>query len=479
MNLSSTQFHLEGPSRDRVMTLSQIIPASDLTEKGRCTTPHVTARFGLHTQDHEDVRDAVHGFGPVPMVLGRVSCFPAGPDRPYDVVKVDVGGDRLRKLNSVLGKLPHTDSFSEYRPHATIAYVRPGCGAKYAELFAPLSMPFVGRALVFSNPLRQHTRIDLGDQPTMQMDEGDPVAPSSPPGKLPLDEVAPAGADGRRVAELLEVSKDQGSRVLEILTRRALTRLIKSGDPRNAKSLFDEHEMRVLGATIAKTTATANLLGRSRVRERMTHVEGKRSGVLDFAESNAFVKFVDPPPPLAPIQAVDYFRSLVPDLGSISANAFGANQERRAFTMAVKADQVLLDRVKGIILDRLQSGRAVNTAPATIQSLLDGAGVAPTNPQYAEMVFRTNMMDAYNEGAHREMQDPDVKNFFPVWQYLGILDGRQGEDHRPHFDLYYPSTVDFREIRGPRVYNCRCSFRSIDQYEWEDLQRNGVRVQSS
>jgi hypothetical protein len=95
------------------------------------------------------------------------------------------------------------------------------------------------------------------------------------------------------------------------------------------------------------------------------------------------------------------------------------------------------------------------------------------------MVVRTNMMDAYAAGAHEERQDPEVQAYFPVWKYLGILDGRQGEDHEPKFNRYYPSTADFRDVRGPRLFNCRCASQDISYIEWERLQKQGAKVETT
>ena len=132
--------------------------------------------------------------------------------------------------------------------------------------------------------------------------------------------------------------------------------------------------------------------------------------------------------------------------------------------------------MKNIILDQLEAGRRP-TAVADIQDELDAAGITPRNPQYAEMVYRTNMNDSYMQGFSAEMADPGVQRTFPVWQYLGIRDGRQGEDHEPHFDRYYHASQPFAEVRGPRVFNCRCSAAPVTKFEWADLQARGARAE--
>jgi len=69
-----------------------------------------------------------------------------------------------------------------------------------------------------------------------------------------------------------------------------------------------------------------------------------------------------------------------------------------------------------------------------------------------------------------------MAEMFPAWQYIGIRDGRQGKDHEPHFDKYYPSSAKFEQVRGPRVWNCRCCPAPISKYEWQRLQSSGVTL---
>jgi hypothetical protein len=85
-------------------------------------------------------------------------------------------------------------------------------------------------------------------------------------------------------------------------------------------------------------------------------------------------------------------------------------------------------------------------------------------------------MDAFNVGASRELQEPDVQEAFPVWRYVGIRDGRQGKDHETHFNQYFPSSLAFADVRGDRAFNCRCSFIPIDRCEWAALQTRGARL---
>lgn len=279
------------------------------------------------------------------------------------------------------------------------------------------------------------------------------------------DEVALAGPDGNRAAALLSAAKDHGTALLSDLTGRAVARLLTNGGSRGAISapvLFDDAELAQLAGSLANTIATADLLGRARVHG-WRQVAEKR--VKKFSESDdPFASFADPIPPAPPRLAVDYFRRLVPTLG-LDPHRYGPLLDRHAFTLAVAADQVILEKVKEAIAARLEGRAEPGTATNEVQEILDAAGVSPKNPAYSEMVYRTNMMDAYNQGATAELQSPEMQEFFPVWKYEGILDSRTGDDHRPKIGRYYPVSAAFAEVRGPRVFSCRCSFTPVSKYD--------------
>lgn len=92
--------------------------------------PHVTIRYGLHTQDPEDVRRVIGGSKRARIRTADVVSIFENPDA--DVVKVDVESEDLVRMNADLASLPHTDTKPGYKPHVTIAYVKPGTGKKYA-----------------------------------------------------------------------------------------------------------------------------------------------------------------------------------------------------------------------------------------------------------------------------------------------------------------------------------------------------------
>ncbi len=130
---SSTQINLPLPVAVKCFGMASRIPPEDLDSCGREQRPHVTVRYGLHTGDPAKVQRVLSGFGPASFTLGQTSVFPARESGGADVVKIDVAGNDLHRLNRLLGELlEHTDTHEGYKPHVTLAYVKPGRGGRYA-----------------------------------------------------------------------------------------------------------------------------------------------------------------------------------------------------------------------------------------------------------------------------------------------------------------------------------------------------------
>lgn len=298
-----------------------------------------------------------------------------------------------------------------------------------------------------------------------------------------VQQIALGGRDGERALELLRKAKRLGVAALGTVCAPAIRRLLPKDKPLDSKRLFTKAERHQLTDAVVATIATANLLGRARIRLRQEQAERHyaRKASSFTEEPTDFRAFMGEPAlhPMAPRQAVAYFRRLVPRLGT-DPGRFGDLMQREAFTLAVATEETLLAKVQEIIASRLETGEGIGTAPEDIQAVLDQVGVSPRSPVYATMTFRTNMKDAYAQGAEEELQEPDVQEAFPVWRYVGIRDGRQRPSHEAHFDKYYSSDTPFTLVRGlgpEDVCNDRCDFIPIYKDDWRELQKQGVRVE--
>lgn len=165
---SSTQFDLPQDVADKVRALGAQIPDNDLAEDGREDKPHLTVKFGLHADDPSTVVEKMGSPGPITVTLGAASVFPNGESGAGDVVKLDVHGQDLRKLNKALAELPNGDVHPKYVPHVTVAYVKPGLGEKYAKQIgvALYGTKVTFDALTFSGKDRQKVALPLGEPQT-------------------------------------------------------------------------------------------------------------------------------------------------------------------------------------------------------------------------------------------------------------------------------------------------------------------------
>jgi 2'-5' RNA ligase len=166
---SSTQFDLpEGKVLDAVKKMALSIPDGDLAGDGREKDFHVTVKYGLHTDDAVDVKKVVDSFGPVSVRLGKISLFPANESQiqrggeQYDVVKIDVDSENLHRLNNLVSdSLECTDTHPDYKPHITLAYVKPGAGKKYVGEWEGEEDELSFNALRFSSKDGNKTTINL------------------------------------------------------------------------------------------------------------------------------------------------------------------------------------------------------------------------------------------------------------------------------------------------------------------------------
>lgn len=130
-DFASTQANLPAPVAEKIADAVALIPPEKLADKGIETEPHVTVKYGLHGEDPAAVAEVLKDEPPIEVTLGKASVF-EGKDGKPDVLKVDVDSPALHELNAkIADALPHTDTFPDYHPHVTIAYLKPGEGAAY------------------------------------------------------------------------------------------------------------------------------------------------------------------------------------------------------------------------------------------------------------------------------------------------------------------------------------------------------------
>jgi 2'-5' RNA ligase len=122
-------------------------------------TPHVTIKYGIETNDVEEVAAALGKFIPIRLMFGATKMFMASDINPTDVVMIQMFGMSLlrlrRKIESVL--VTH-DNKPYYYPHLTLAFVNEHASIAYVG-----NNPFIGEKVVVDrvvfNPVNGQKKI--------------------------------------------------------------------------------------------------------------------------------------------------------------------------------------------------------------------------------------------------------------------------------------------------------------------------------
>lgn len=110
--------------------------------------PHCTLLYGLWKKvKPEEVSEVVKSFEIGECTIHKVSKFESDD---YDVLKFEVKNPVLHKINKKLTEFPHTNKFKDYKPHATIAYLKKGMADKYIKMFKGEEFKITPHKLVYS-----------------------------------------------------------------------------------------------------------------------------------------------------------------------------------------------------------------------------------------------------------------------------------------------------------------------------------------
>jgi len=150
--------------RDYGMTIpDDRVYDGDDGDMGREDKPHITVKYGLHTSDPREVASKLEGQPSVRVTLGKTSVFMNGD---HVVLKIGIQGKGLFRLNKYVSDVFEcTDTYPDYHPHATIAYVVNDPKDPYwfneygTDMFDGIEVEF--DELIFSVPSGQKYRIPL------------------------------------------------------------------------------------------------------------------------------------------------------------------------------------------------------------------------------------------------------------------------------------------------------------------------------
>jgi 2'-5' RNA ligase len=161
---SCLMLEIPEPLSSKITELGQDwIRNEDLAEEGRETWPHITIKYGLHTEDAQEILDHFKRTLPPRFTIGKISKFEG---EEADVIKMDVISDDLSWMRAICEQHPHTDRHSVYHPHITLAYVKKG-QIVYQGPTELTGKQFIGENLVFSSKNETKTQMRLDGEGTL------------------------------------------------------------------------------------------------------------------------------------------------------------------------------------------------------------------------------------------------------------------------------------------------------------------------
>jgi 2'-5' RNA ligase len=116
---------------------------------GKEDKPHVTILYGLHdTIEDSEIEPDLKDIKEPSIKIKGISEF---SNPKFDVLKFDVDSEDLHKLNKRFNEYPTTQTYPDYHPHMTIAYLKPKMAEKYKKKFKDIKdLKFEADHIVYS-----------------------------------------------------------------------------------------------------------------------------------------------------------------------------------------------------------------------------------------------------------------------------------------------------------------------------------------
>jgi len=183
----STQANLppDSSAAKSIKSVADSIPTHHLAGDGKdIDAPHVTIRYGIQSEEKKDkLRQFIKAQKPFTAKLGPTAAFP--PSEHSDQaspIHAPVHSPELHKLNSEIEK--HGDfappSFPEYKPHATVAYVKPEHAQRYVDNKATDGKEFKVSSIAISDRDGNHEEIPMLGQSNSETRGGRGESPEQP-----------------------------------------------------------------------------------------------------------------------------------------------------------------------------------------------------------------------------------------------------------------------------------------------------------
>jgi 2'-5' RNA ligase len=126
---SYTFVRVNGPYKNHINELQRLINRKHFHGQGLEKDHHATVLYGIKTNSTNDIRKLFFDLKMKSFWIDVVDVEVFKNES--DTVVLKCKSKELLELRSKVEKLPHKKTFKDYRPHITLAYLKPGYGDLY------------------------------------------------------------------------------------------------------------------------------------------------------------------------------------------------------------------------------------------------------------------------------------------------------------------------------------------------------------
>ncbi len=140
--------------------------------------------------------------------------------------------------------------------------------------------------------------------------------------------------------------------------------------------------------------------------------------------------------------------------------------------MANIAEKDVLRDAQKLVLKAITDGTTLEEFKKEWSGFSEEHGLSVEKPHLVETMYRSEVGRAYGAGKVTALRDPDVKQYFPMWQYVAIDDDRVRDEHIALEGFTAePDDPFWLSHTPPWDWNCRCSFIPLTQRR---IDRDGI-----
>jgi 2'-5' RNA ligase/preprotein translocase subunit YajC len=159
----SSDAHKAITAMQKAIPKEHLIPGKGEAEEA--DKPHVTVRYGIQGDDSAGIKKYLGAQKPFEAKLGKTNVFPQSKSSDGGaVVHAEVHSPDLHRMNSEIakhGKFKESD-LPDYKPHVTVAYVKPEVADKYKNMAGAEGKSFKVTHVAVSDKNGNHEEVALG-----------------------------------------------------------------------------------------------------------------------------------------------------------------------------------------------------------------------------------------------------------------------------------------------------------------------------